>query len=343
MRAVLFRSQKRFDAFHECLRDSGVDVTVLDFDAQDWVDIDFDGVDIVIYFPSFEFTSNHPQALTRVTDNLMTIHRLYPHLRMFPCPNVIPYYSDKYRQWLFLRSRRMPMPETYAMTSERSLDVIARNLGFPLVVKNRFGAGGAHVFKVASRKELRHLYRQSQLDVFRWRAVWHFARMLRTRTFLSRLIKQRRMAYPFLSSPLLAQRFVPHECDIKTVVGNGNVVEAHWRRRVGETTWKANLGEGAFAEWRYVPNDVIELSERLARELNATWLNIDIINDRGQWVITEFSPVWRHHTYQERPTFVYCDDYNIPVPPQVAQALERLIVESLVGSALKGRNGRSQH
>jgi hypothetical protein len=333
VKAVLFRSERRFDAFHKRLRDSGVEVTVLDFDMPDWVDFDFSGFDIVIYFPAFEYTSNHPQALTRVQDNLMHIHRLNPHLRMFPCPNVIPFYSDKYRQSLFLRSKGLPFPETYAMSSEQSLDEIARRLGFPLVVKNRFGAGGDFVFKVTSKDELLHLYRMSQLDIFRPRAIWHFIRMLSSRVFYYHLIRERRMAYPFFSPPLLAQKFVPHERDIKTVVGDGNVVEAHWRGKADEQMWKVNIDGGGIGEWSFVPQEIIDLSEKLAAELKATWLNIDIIQSNGRWVVTEFSPVWHHYAYKEKPSFIYKDDYNIGVPLEIALDLERIIVDSLVASA----------
>lgn len=333
VRAVLFKSVKRFDSFHTSLRDVGADVTVLDFDQPDWIDFDFDDVDIVIYFPSFEFTSNHPQALTRVTDNLMHIHRLYPHIQMFPCPNVIPYYSDKYRQWLFMRSRGLPTPETYPMYTEQSLDGIARRLGFPLVVKNRFGAGGAYVYKVETRDQLQHLYRQSQLDLLRSRAIWGFAGTLTNRTFYRRLIRQRRMEYPFPSPPLLAQSFVPHERDMRVVMCGDTVIEANWRRSANPQTWKVNVDSGGIAEWSYVPPEAIELSKRLSGDLKASWLKIDIVEHERRWMIFEFSPAWHHFVYAELPSFVYKEDYNIAVPLDTAQHLETLIVESLVRSA----------
>jgi hypothetical protein len=315
------------------LIDSGVEVEVLDFDMPQWIDFDFGAVDIVIYFPEFTYTSNHPQALYKAHDNLLHIHRLFPHLRMFPDPATIPYYSDKYRQYLFLQGRKLPYPETYALSSPESIDLIVERLGFPLVVKNRFGAGGDFVFKVESRSELAHLYRMSQLDLFRLSAFVHLFRMLARREFYYHLIRERRMAYPFFSPPLLAQKFVPHERDIKTVVGDGKVVEAHWRGKADEHMWKVNIDGGGIGEWSYVPKEIIDLSERLARELKASWLNIDIIQSEGRYLITEFSPVWHHYAYKEKPSFIYKEDYNIGVPLEIALDLERIIVDSLVQSA----------
>jgi glutathione synthase/RimK-type ligase-like ATP-grasp enzyme len=339
IQAVLFRSQRRFDAFKARLQKSGVEVTVLDFDTPGWVDHDFTKTDIVIYFPEFAHTSNHPLSLYRVNDNLMHIHRLFPHIRMFPDPNVIPFYSDKYRQYLFLHARGLPHPETYALTSEAALDEVAHRLGYPLVVKNRFGAGGDFVFKVTSHGELTHLYRMSQLDLFRLGAVRHYLRWFTTRLFYYHLIRERRMAYPFLSPPLLAQKYVPHDRDIKTVVGDGKVVEAHWRRKASEQMWKVNIDGGGIGEWSRVPQEIIELSERLAGELRATWLNIDIIPHGERYLITEFSPVWHHYAYKEQPSFVYKDDYNIGVPLELSLDLERIIVESLLRASQTAESG----
>ena len=75
---------------------------------------------------------------------------------------------------------------------------------------------------------------------------------------------------------------------------------------------------------------LLDLSTRLAADLNAEWLNIDMIMENGKFLITEFSPVWHHYAYKEKPTFEYRDDYNIDVPLDVSLDLERIIVESLI-------------
>lgn len=333
LRVVLFRSQRRFEAFQNRLEKSGVHITTLDFDRPEWVEYDYSDTDILIYFPEFVFTSNHPLALYRVHDNLMHIHRLYPHILMFPDPHIVFFYCDKYRQFLFLKSQHFPFPETYALDAQSSLDLVEQRLGYPMVLKNRFGAGGEYVFKINSRTELVHYFRLSQMDLFRLGSLRYFFHMLSKRLFYYFLIRMRRMPYPFVSSPLLAQRFVPHDRDIKTVVGDGKVVEAHWRRKGTEDMWKVNIDGGGIGEWSYVPDEIITLSERLARELNASWLNIDIIQSDGRYLITEFSPVWHHYAYKEKPSFVYKDDYNIDVPLEISLDLERIIVESFVKRA----------
>ena len=333
LKAVLFRSQRRFDAFHRRLQEAGVDVTILDFEKSGWVEHDFRDTDIVIYFPEFVYTSNHPLALYRVHDNLMHIHRLHPQVCMFPDPAAIPFYSDKYRQYLFLRAKGFAYPETYSLDHAAVLNDVEARLGYPMVLKNRFGAGGDFVFRVNSRRELDHYFRLSQLDLFRVDAWWYYARLLVQRSFYYHLIRRRQMAYPFVSPPLLAQKFVAHDRDIKTVVGDGKVVEAHWRKKANEDMWKVNIDGGGIGEWSHVPQEIISLSEDLAREIGTAWLNIDIIQSDGRYLVTEFSPVWHHYAYKEKPSFVYKDDYNIEMPLEISLDLERIIVDSLVRRA----------
>jgi len=57
------------------------------------------------------------------------------------------------------------------------------------------------------------------------------------------------------------------------------------------------------------------------------------VND---FISLEFSPVWHHYAYREKPSFVYKEDYNIDVPLEISLDLERIIVESLV-SAVKNK------
>ena len=335
MKAVLFRSRERFDAFQKKLAEYGIDCTVLDFENNEWVNYDFTNVDMLIYYPSFEFTSNHPLALQKVYDNLTFIAEMHPDIAMFPDPKGIKYYNDKYRQFLFLNAKKFPILETIPLYSEQSVDLADRKLGYPMIIKNRFGAGGGAVFKIDSKRELKKFYRMSKLDLFHLAAVKYFAKMLKERLFYWQLIKNKKARFPFFSSPMLAQKFVKIDRDLKTVVGDGDVVEAHWRYQADESMWKMNIDGGGTGVWGYVPQEAIDLSIRLAKDINVSWLNLDFIIYEEQFYISEFSPVWHHYKYKEKQSFVYRDDYNIKVPLEISLDLERIIVESLLNSIKK--------
>jgi hypothetical protein len=329
-KVVLFKSKERYSAFLKELQQHDVTVIELDFDSQEWLLFDYTQVDIIIYYPSFMYSSNYPLALQEVYDNLIFIQENHPNTIVYPDPNIIKYYNDKYRQYLFLNKNGFSIPQTIPLFDTSSIELAANKLGFPMVVKNRYGAGGGSVFKVNNVKELTDLYRISKLDFFNWGSVKYFSKILSKRMFYYHLIKEKKLIYPFLSTPLLAQKFIQIDRDLKTVVGKGEVVEAHWRIQANKDMWKMNIDDGGIGEWSYVPREAIELSEKLAIETKASWINIDIIVSGSNYYISEFSPVWHHYKYKEKPSFVYKDDYNINTPLETSLNLEKIIVESLI-------------
>jgi glutathione synthase/RimK-type ligase-like ATP-grasp enzyme len=329
-KAVLFKSRERFPSFQKKLSEYKVDLKILDFDNDEWTGFDFDDIDFLIYYPSFEFSSNHPLALQKVYDNIMFIHDAYPHLKIYPDPTIIKYYNDKYRQFLFLKKNSYPIPDTIPLFSEESVDSADKELGYPMIIKNRFGAGGISVYKINNKKELIKFYRLSKMDLFNVGALKHFSGMFSKRLFYWQLIKSKKAPYPFFSQPLLAQRYVNIDKDLKTVTGGYEVVEAHWRYQADDTMWKMNIDGGGTGVWEYVPQEAIDLSVRLAKDLRARWLNVDMIMSGGKFFITEFSPVWHHYSYKEKPSFVYKDDYNIKTPLEISLDLEKIIIESFI-------------
>ena len=331
-KAVIFKSNKRTDSFLKKLSEYGVSTTVLDFENNEWIDFDFSNINIVIYYPSFKFSSNHPLALQEVYDNLTFISSMHPGIKLFPYPKGIPFYNDKYRQFLFLNGLGYPIPETYPLFSLESVDLADRRLGYPMILKNRYGAGGDYVFRICNKKELTKYFRISRLNLFNLSSARFFLSMLTERIFYYHLIRGKKALYPFLSAPLLAQKYVKLDRDLKTVTGHFKVVEAHWRFQADETMWKVNIDGGGTGVWSEVPQDAIDLSVRLARDLDISWLNIDLIMSGGEFLITEFSPVWHHYAYREKPSFIYKDDYNIDTPLDISLDLERIIVESLIES-----------
>jgi len=333
MKVALFDSSRRLTEFQRVLTQHGVSSTLMTFGNSKWVTHDFADTDILIYYPSFEYSSNYPLALHTVKDNLVFLHERYPHLVMYPDSSLIPYYNDKYRQYLFLRKAGFLVPETVALVSPDEVSSAAHDLGFPLVVKNRFGAGGGYVFLVKTLKELEGLYRASTLDYMTGWGLGYLARQLGQREFWYHLIKEKRSLYPLLSFPLLAQRYLSHEKDLKIVVGDGRTVEMHWRRPARADMWKVNIDGGAVGVWGYVPPEPLAVAKDLAKQLDARWINCDMLFHDGQFYLTEYSPVWHHYKFKEHDDFVYEEAYNADLPLQEGLDLEELIVRSLLKAA----------
>ena len=126
---------------------------------------------------------------------------------------------------------------------------------------------------------------------------------------------------------------------MKTVVRNGEVVEAHWQIKANETMWKVNIDGGGIGEWSEIPREAIDLSERLADELGVTWMNLDIIRSDGEYIVTEFSAVNISSASRGRPDLcIQRHDYNINIPLDISLDLERMVVESLIETATSDRS-----
>ena len=141
------------------------------------------------------------------------------------------------------------------------------------------------------------------------------------------LFRPRSFERPELSLPLLAQKRINVDRDLRIVVVNGKTWEAHWR--VCEKGWKANIDGGGAGIWSQVPEDVLESSEQLAADLETQWLAVDVLYDDGQFHITEFSPVWHHYRINEKANFSYREDYNIDTPVDEGHDFEGMIIRTL--------------
>lgn len=330
MKAVLFKSDERFYAFEKELKRRNIDVIELDFTDPSWIDFDYSDIDFVIYYPSFDFNSTNPLALHSVKDNLLFIYRQNPEIKFYPDPRLIFYYNDKYRQFLFLRRNKFPVPETIPLYTYKDVDNAAKRLGFPCVVKNRFGAGGDAVFKVNSRKELKNYFEYSRMNMVNLFSLKQFLKIFTNRLSLYFLFKEKKMKYPFFSYPLLAQKFVHHEKDIKVVLYKSKVIESHWRGKANKDMWKVNIDAGGVGVWGKIPQEVLDLSSEFAKTIQSLWINLDLLISDNKIYISEFSPVWHHYRFKEKESFVYKDDYNLDIPLETSLNLEKIIVDSLV-------------
>jgi glutathione synthase/RimK-type ligase-like ATP-grasp enzyme len=329
-RAVLFKSLRRYESFAAELHRAGCEVTTLDFEEPAWREFDFAAADVLIYFPHFQHSSNHPLALRWAIDDLAWIARRHPRLRIFPDPALLEFYSDKYRQFRHLQAHGLPIPETYAVETPAQALAASAALGWPVIVKNRFGAGGDYVARVEKAEELLDWVAAAGMEWSRRGALWLQARRLLRREFLRALKRGRQAEYPFLSLPLIVQKFCPHDRDLKVVAYRQRAIEAHWRVNAAAGQWKMNIDGGGAGIWSHVPDAALDVSRRLAATLGSRWLNIDLIPQGERFLISEFSPVWHHYRVREKPGFQYDASYNLALSWDESENIERLIVESLL-------------
>ena len=249
---------------------------------------------------------------------------------MFPDPNIIKYYNDKYRQFLFLKANNFPIPETIPLFSEKSVEEAHEKLGYPWLSKIDMEPVEDRYSRLIRSRNFRCIIKCHKWIFFNLPSVKYLLQTVLNREFIYFLIKGKNTVYPFVSKPIIAQKFIHIDRDLKTVVGNHKMVEAHWRHQANENMWKVNIDDGGVGVWSKVPQEAIDISLKLAKQLKTKWLNIDMILDKSRFLITEFSPVWHHYAYKEKPSFIYKGDYNIDMPLEKSLDLEEIIIESMI-------------
>lgn len=80
-------------------------------------------------------------------------------------PDVVSIVNDKWRTYRFLIENDIPTPQCYVDMAEAKAALAAGQVGFPLIVKPRWGMGSISVFRADTVDELRHLYAYSTRQI----------------------------------------------------------------------------------------------------------------------------------------------------------------------------------
>lgn len=314
----------------EFLTNNNIEISELNIDSTDWLEFDYSATETIYLYPDFLTLSGDPYSLFHIKDNLKHISEKYPHLRIYPDPNSYDYYNDKYKQFLFLKENGFSIPKTLPIFSADSIEHVINSLSFPMIVKNRHGAGGKFVFLIKSHFELERLYHASYVK-FGIKKQGNLIIKELKKQFLKMPVKNYDYFKTQLSMPLIAQEKIEIYKDIRTVIVNAKVWEAHWRVNSKRKGFKTNIDAGADGLWSRIPVEIILECERLAKLLNIKWLGVDILYDdtTGKHYFTEFSPVWNHYQLNEKSNFYYFEDYNIATNVKEGHDFESMIFKTL--------------
>lgn len=332
MKVAIFESlSPRFELMKQKLTEESISFDIFNFDSPDWLNTDFSIYQAIYLYPKFLNDSGSPDCLLDVKDNLKYIASKYPSIAMFPDPKGFEFYNDKYKQFLFLKDNDFSIPATYPCFSDKTINIVKDKLEFPLIVKNRYGAGGDFVFSVNTIEDVRSLFHKSFRKVDFKAFVNRLWADLKKQVFKIHPTGYRYCETP-LSMPLLLQKKIPINRDLRVVMVNGKVWEAHWRVINEPGGYKANIDGGADGVWSAIPKNIIEECERLAKLVKVRWLGIDILyNDQtNEYFFTEFSPVWHHYKINEKDNFRYERDYNIFTDLEEGHDFEGMIVKTLI-------------
>lgn len=181
-------------------------------------------------------------------------------LRLFNSCSAILTCDDKMETAIALSNAGVPMPKTLpgllcytptATVSEATLDLVERELGYPVVVKESYGSFGAQVYKADDRASLKEI------------------------------------AGKVLFKHHLYQQYVATSCgrDIRVIVIGGKVVAAMERRST--TDFRANIERGGVGYPLDLPPEAAALAIKAAHILGLDYCGVDILYGPQSYLLCE--------------------------------------------------------
>lgn len=170
-------------------------------------------------------------------------------------PAAVESVADKLHTLQILGGAKLPIPKTILGKFPADVDMVERELGFPVVVKKLRGTRGAGVVLCKDRAEFDDL-----------------ANLLDGAT----------------GADFLFQQYIKasHGRDVRVLVIDGRIVAA-MERRAADGGFKSNISLGGVGAPFTPPPEMAKLALKVARELQLDIAGIDILFDEGSYKICE--------------------------------------------------------
>ncbi len=172
------------------------------------------------------------------------------NLKLFNCHDALITCDDKMLTYIALANNNIKMPKTLsgllcyienAQIKEQTIDIIERELGYPLIVKESYGSLGKGVYKAINRENLKALMEEVKLKPH------HF------------------------------QQFISSSSgkDVRLILVGQKVVCS--MLRTSQTDFRSNIELGGKGEVFAPSREFIETAEKVAKVLNLDYCGIDIL------------------------------------------------------------------
>jgi gamma-F420-2:alpha-L-glutamate ligase len=250
-----FEVQRLVDEFEK----QGVDVRVVNpKDVDIFVDRD-DRKSIIVdgkprKLPDFVF----PRTGSGTTYFIKAIIRHMERLgvTMINGSDAIDNVKDKLYSQQILGQSNLPVPKTMLVKHPINLELVEKNLSYPMIVKTLSGSYGSGVFLVEDRKQFRQLMKMAELT---------------------------KPSYNIIIQECIEDSLGK---DLRVLVVNGKVVGCMMRQSV-DGDFRANITRGGEAIPYQVDEDIEWIGGECARLLNLDIAGVDLLFNKGTYTICE--------------------------------------------------------
>ena len=164
--------------------------------------------------------------------------------------------KDKLYSQQILGQSNLPVPKTMLVKHPINLELVEKNLSYPMIVKTLSGSYGAGVFLVEDRKQFRQLMKMAELT---------------------------KPSYNIIVQEFIQDSFGK---DLRVLVVNGKVVGCMMRKSI-DGDFRANITRGGEAIPYQIDEDIEWLGGECARLLNLDIAGVDLLFNNGSYTICE--------------------------------------------------------
>ena len=164
--------------------------------------------------------------------------------------------KDKLYSQQILGQSSLPVPKTMLVKHPINLELVEKNLNYPMIVKTLSGSYGSGVFMVDDRKQFRQLMKMAELT---------------------------KPSYNIIIQECIEDSLGK---DLRVLVVNGKVVGCMMRQSV-DGDFRANITRGGEAIPYQIDEDIEWISGECSRLLNLDIAGVDLLFNEGTYTICE--------------------------------------------------------
>ena len=164
--------------------------------------------------------------------------------------------KDKLYSQQILGQSNLPVPKTMLVKHPINLELVEKNLSYPMIVKTLSGSYGSGVFMVEDRKQFRQLMKMAELT---------------------------KPSYNIIIQECIEDSLGK---DLRVLVVNGKVVGCMMRQSI-DGDFRANITRGGEAIPYQVDEDIEWIGGECARLLNLDIAGVDLLFNEGTYTICE--------------------------------------------------------
>ena len=164
--------------------------------------------------------------------------------------------KDKLYSQQILGQSSLPVPKTMLVKHPINLELVEKNLNYPMIVKTLSGSYGSGVFMVDDRKQFRQLMKMAELT---------------------------KPSYNIIIQECIEDSLGK---DLRVLVVNGKVVGCMMRQSI-DGDFRANITRGGEAIPYQIDEDIEWISGECSRLLNLDIAGVDLLFNNGSYTICE--------------------------------------------------------